>query len=75
MAGTDSQTVTTVTTITVTIPTQTSTNYDVFVTPKNLLSSVLYYIPEAGKTTTSFDITVLAAITGLVSFDWQVIQK
>ena len=79
VTGTHTQTVDAATTVTVTIPTQPNSNYRVFIVPKNELSAVLWYIPESGKTTTSFDITFNVVFTGLVSgevsFDWQVIQN
>ena len=79
ISGTYTQTVDEATTLTVTIPTQPSSNYRVFIVPKNELSAVLWWVPESGKTTTSFDITFNVAFTGLisgeVSFDWQVIQN
>ena len=79
VTGTHTQTVDAATTVTVTIPTQPNSNYRVFIVPKNELSAVLWYIPESGKTTTSFDITFNVMFTGLVSgevsFDWQVIQN
>lgn len=79
VTGTYTQTVDEATTLTVTIPTQPNSNYRVFIVPKNELSAVLWRVPEAGKTTTSFDITFNVVFTGLisgeVSFDWQVIQN
>ena len=79
VTGTHTQTVDAATSLTVTIPTQPNTNYRVFIVPKNETSSLLWYIPESGKTTTSFDITFNVVFTGLisgeVSFDWQVIQN
>jgi len=79
VTGTYTQTVDEATTLTVTIPTQPNTNYRVFIVPKNELSAVLWWVPESGKTTTSFDITFNIALTGLisgeVSFDWQIIQN
>jgi len=79
VTGTYTQTVDEATTLTVTIPTQPNNNYRVFIIPKNELSAVLWWVPESGKTTTSFDITFNVAFTGLisgeVSFDWQVIQN
>ena len=79
VTGTHTQTVDAATSLTVTIPTQPNSNYRVFIVPKNELSAVLWWVPESGKTTTSFDITFNVAFTGLisgeVSFDWQVIQN
>ena len=79
ISGTYTQTVDEATTLTVTIPTQPSSNYRAFIVPKNELSAVLWWVPESGKTTTSFDITFNVVFTGLisgeVSFDWQVIQN
>lgn len=44
--------------------------YKVNVTPTSALSAALFYVTN--KTTTSFDVTYLAGLTGTVTFDWAV---
>lgn len=58
--------------ITITIPTQTTANYKVFITPTSLAVAVPYYVTN--KTTTSFDVVYPAPIAGTVTFDWLVVQ-
>lgn len=69
-SGSFSQAVTAVTVVTVTIPTQTSATYRVLLTPTSLLGSAPYFV--SAKTTTSFSVTYVSAITGTVTFDWLV---
>ena len=59
------------TTYTVTIPTQANTTYKVNVEPTNALTAVMQY--ATNKTTTSFDVTFVTALTGNVSFDWTLV--
>lgn len=79
LTGTYSETVSAATMVTITIPTQPTAEYRAFVIPKNDLSSRLIYITEGSKTTTNFVLnitTVLGGpVTGLVSFDWQLITN
>lgn len=50
--------------------TQANTSYKVLVTPTSALSAALFYVTN--KTTTTFDVTYLAGLTGTVTFDWLV---
>ena len=59
------------TTYTVTIPTQANTTYKVNVEPTNALTAVMQY--ATNKTTTSFDVTFVTALTGAVAFDWTLV--
>ena len=59
------------TTYTVTIPTQANTTYKVNVEPTNALTAVMQY--ATNKTTNSFDVTFVTALTGAVSFDWTLV--
>lgn len=68
IGGSVSASVTAVTTFVVSPPTQANTNYQVIVTPSNMLSAVNYYVTN--KTTTSFDVVFTTALTGVVAFDW-----
>lgn len=52
--------------------TQPNTTYKVTVTPTNVLSTALLYVTN--KTTTTFDVTYLAGLTGAVAFDYTVSQ-
>lgn len=71
--GSGSTTATAATTFTVTFGgTQPNSTYKVFVQPTSVLAAAPFYVTN--KTATAFDITYLSAITGLVSFDWQVNQ-
>lgn len=68
-AGSYSGTGTATTTFTVTIgATQANTTYKVNVTPTNALSAGVFYVTN--KTTTTFDVTFLSALTGAVTFDY-----
>jgi len=60
-------TATTVFTVTIgaTMPNAT---YKVSVTPTSMLSAAVFYVTN--KTTTTFDVTYLAGLTGSVTFDW-----
>lgn len=62
-------TATTVFTVTIGV-TMANTTYKVLVTPTAALSAALFYVTN--KTTTTFDVTYLAGLTGTVSFDWVV---
>jgi len=69
LAGSYSTTATAQTTFTVTIgSTMANTNYKVNVTPSGVLTAAVFYV--SNKTTTTFDVTYLSALTGAVSFDW-----
>lgn len=69
LAGSVSQVGTATTTFTVTIgSTQVNNTYKINVTPTSALSAALFYVTN--KTTTTFDVTYLAGLTGTVSFDW-----
>ena len=73
MKGSFSQVGAATTVFTVTIGnTQPNSTYNVQVTPTAALSAALFYVTN--KTTTSFDVTYLAALTGSVLFDWIVTQ-
>lgn len=52
--------------------TQPNATYKVNVTPTAALSAALFYVTN--KTTTTFDVTYLAGLTGTVLFDWTVAQ-
>lgn len=61
------------TVFTVTIgSTQSGTSYKVNVTPTSALSAAVFYVTN--KTTTTFDVTYLAGLTGTVTFDWSLFQ-
>lgn len=60
-------TATTVFTVTIGT-TQANATYKVNVTPTSALSAALFYVTN--KTTTTFDVTYLAGLTGTVTFDW-----
>jgi len=62
-------TATTVFTVTIGV-TMPNTTYKVNVTPTAALSAALFHV--ANKTTTTFDVTYLAGLTGTVTFDWSV---
>lgn len=69
ISGAVSQVGTATTVFTVTIGTTlANTNYEVNVTATNALSAALFYVTN--KTTTTFDVTYLAGLTGAVTFDW-----
>lgn len=73
MKGSFSQVGAATTVFTVTIGnTQPNSTYNVQVTPTAALSAALFYVTN--KTTTSFDVTYLAGLTGSVLFDWIVTQ-
>lgn len=60
------------TTYTVTIgTTQANATYKVTVEPTNVLTAVLQYVTN--KTTTTFDVTFVSALTGTVAFDWTLV--
>lgn len=74
IAGSYSNAVTTTTTFTVTIGVTMGNNtYKVNVTPTAALSAALFYVTN--KTTTTFDVVYLSALTGTCSFDWTVIRQ
>lgn len=52
--------------------TQPNATYQVNVTPTAALSAALFYVTN--KTTTTFDVTYLAGLTGTVTFDWSLVQ-
>lgn len=59
------------TVFTVTIgTTMANTTYKVNVTPTAALSAAIFYVTN--KTTTTFDVTYLAGLSGAVTFDWSV---
>lgn len=64
----DSGAVVAISTFTVTIPTQSDANYVVVTEATNLLSAAVRYVTN--KTTTSFDVVYLSALTGTVDFDY-----
>lgn len=69
LAGSYTSTATAVSTFTVTIgTTQANTTYKVTASPSNALSAASYYITN--KTTTTFDVMYLTALTGAIAFDW-----
>lgn len=71
IAGSFSGVGTATTVFTVTIgSTQPNSTYKVQCTPTSALSAALFYVTN--KTTTTFDVTYLAGLTGTVTFDWLV---
>lgn len=71
IAGSSSYGAITETTFQVTIGvTMANSTYKVNVTPTNSTSAALFYVTN--KTTTTFDVVYLVAITGTVAFDWAV---
>ena len=69
IAGSFSQVGAATTVFTVTIGrTMANTAYKVNVTPTSVLGAALFYVTN--KTTTTFDVTYLAGLTGTVTFDW-----
>lgn len=59
------------TAVTVTIgSTMANTNYYVDISPQDLLTAVNWYV--SAKTTTTFTITFVTALTGSINFDWNV---
>jgi len=69
IAGSFSGVGTATTVFTVTIGrTMANTTYKVNVTPTSVLSAALFYVTN--KTTTTFDVTYMAGLTGTVTFDW-----
>lgn len=71
--GSFSQAVTAVANFTITLPvTVASATYTVTVTPTAALSAALFFVTN--KTTTSFQVTYLTALTGTVNFDWSATQ-
>lgn len=70
--GNSTTTGTATTAVTVTIgSTMANTNYMVNIAPQDLLTAVNWYI--SAKTTTTFTITFVTALTGSINFDWEVI--
>jgi hypothetical protein len=66
-----SQSATALTTFTVEFDgTHPNTTYHVQITPTNVLSAALFYVTN--KTTTTFDVVYLSALTGTVAFDFLV---
>jgi hypothetical protein len=73
ITGSFSQSATAVTVFTVNLPTTLATgNYTVQVTPTALLSAAPYYVTSKGIT--SFQVIYLSALTGVVTFDWNLTQ-
>lgn len=71
IAGSFSGVGTATTVFTVTIgSTMSNATYKVNATPTNLLAAAVFYVTN--KTTTTFDVTYLAGLTGTVTFDWVV---
>lgn len=69
LSGSVSQVGSLTTVFTVTIgSTQPNSTYKVNVTPTSALSAALFYVTN--KTTTTFDVTYMAGLTGTVTFDW-----
>ncbi len=69
--GNSTTTGTATTVVTVTIgSTRANTDYFVSIAPQDLLTAVNYYI--SAKTTTTFDVTFVSALTGSINFDWLV---
>lgn len=57
--------------VTVTIgSTMANNTYFVTITPQDLLTAVNYYV--SAKTTTTFTITFVSALTGSINFDWNI---
>lgn len=72
-SGSYSDTVAVVSNFTITFGgTQPNTDYQVFVTPTNTLSSAPFHITN--KTTTTFEVAYSAALSGTVAFDWALIR-
>lgn len=70
-AGNKTATGTATTTFTVAIGhVMPNTNYSVTTEGNNALSAAVHYVTN--KTTTTFDVTYLAGLTGAVSFDWSI---
>ena len=70
--GNYTNTLTGATVINVTIgSTMGNSSYYTSITPRDLITAVNYYI--SAQTTTSFAVTFISALTGSVSFDWNVI--
>lgn len=73
LSGSFSQVVVAATVFTVTFGvTLPSANYQVSITPTSALSAALFFVTN--KTTTTFQVTYLAGLTGTVTFDWEVIN-
>ena len=73
VAGTFTATGAATSTFTVTTGvTMPDTSYTVDISPRNALSAALWYISD--KTTTTFTVTYLTALTGAVAFDWSMIE-
>lgn len=69
VAGSFSATGAATTTFTVTTgTTQANNTYKVNISPTSLVAAAVFYI--SNKTTTTFDVVYLTALTGAVSFDW-----
>lgn len=72
MHGNSTTTGTATTAVTVTIgATMANTNYMANIAPQDLLTAVSWYV--SAKTTTTFTITFVTALTGSINFDWEVI--
>ena len=68
-AGSFTATGTATTTFTVTIgTTQVNNTYKVVATGSNAMSAASFFI--SNKTTTTFDVSYLTALTGAIAFDW-----
>lgn len=68
-SGAFSQVVVAVNVFTVTFGgTQADTNYQVVITPTAAVFAAVHYVTN--KTTTTFDVTYVAGLTGNVTFDW-----
>lgn len=73
ISGSYSQSSTAQTVFTVTFGgTQPNSTYKVNITPTTALSAALFYVTN--KTTTTFDVTYLAGLTGTVTFDYSLYQ-
>lgn len=71
--GNSTTTGTATTVVTVTIGSTLANNtYAVAITPRDLLTAVNYYI--SAKTTTTFDVTFVTALTGSINFDYIIAQ-
>lgn len=69
--GNSTTTGTATTAVVVTIgSTMSNTNYYIGISPQDLLTAVNWYI--SAKTTTTFTITFVTALTGSINFDWNI---
>jgi hypothetical protein len=70
--GSFSQAAVAVTTFTVPITSQIFSSYSVSITPTSFTATVSCYVTN--KTLSSFDVTFIVPVTGLVEFDWIIVQ-